>query len=231
VLASLRAPGSLLPVLARPKRTPTYDEPSCARVRGPGETGRRPTLKRQAQPPPALAAKLECVLIRPALSSDASQIASVHVRSWQVAYRGQVPDRYLDDLDPLQRATWWSGVVVDPEVTVFVAVEGVALRGFCSFLPCRNEDETRSGVCEIATLYVDPGLWRSGTGTALVEAVVGAAHERAFRELSLWVLATNFVARAFYESLGFSADGRSKTDSRLGVELHEVRYRRQLLQT
>jgi hypothetical protein len=35
VLASLRAPGALLPVLARPRVTACYGEPGCAQVRVP----------------------------------------------------------------------------------------------------------------------------------------------------------------------------------------------------
>ena len=86
-----------------------------------------------------------------------------------------------------------------------------------------------AGICEIATLYVDPDKWRLGCGSSLVEAVVAAARERSFHGLSLWVLATNVAARVFYESMGFSPDGATKTDSRLGVELQEIRFRRELL--
>lgn len=141
-----------------------------------------------------------------------------------------MPDSFLDALDPGQSAAWWAQVVVDPQVTVLVAVEAVQLVGFCSFLACRDDDAVPT-TCEIATLYVDPQHWRSGCGASLVEAVVRMARQRASREVSLWVLGTNVAARAFYESLGFSHDGRSKTDSRLGVALHEVRYRRRLLGT
>jgi len=168
------------------------------------------------------------VLVRPALSSDVPQIAAVHVRSWQAAYRGHMPDSLLDALDPIQRAAWWDKLVVDPNVTVVVALEGVALIGFSSLSACRDDDAC-PGTSEIATLYVDPASWRSGCGKSLLEAVVDVARQRGFRQLSLWVLATNLVARAFYESQGFSPDGRSKTDSRLGAPLHEVRYRRELL--
>jgi hypothetical protein len=36
--------------------------------------------------------------VRPATPDDADAIASVHVRSWQAAYRGIVPDAMLDAL-------------------------------------------------------------------------------------------------------------------------------------
>jgi ribosomal protein S18 acetylase RimI-like enzyme len=164
-------------------------------------------------------------MIRRARPSDVSGIASAHVRAWQVAYRGQVADAYLDAMEPSKRAPFWSGAVVDPNVTVLVSVEAESVLGFCSFLPSRDDDAAPS-TCELVTLYVDPSQWRAGVGRALVEAAVRDACTREFQVMSLWVLATNAAARAFYESQGFTADGCSKTDSRLGISLHEVRYRR-----
>ena len=37
-------------------------------------------------------------LVRPPRLTDAERIADLHVRSWQVAYRGLFPDRYLNGL-------------------------------------------------------------------------------------------------------------------------------------
>ena len=36
--------------------------------------------------------------VREAQPRDAAEVAGVHVRSWQVAYRGLFPDDYLDGL-------------------------------------------------------------------------------------------------------------------------------------
>jgi len=44
------------------------------------------------------------MLLRPAQPADAAAVARVHVRSWQVAYRGLLPDEYLDGLQPEDRA-------------------------------------------------------------------------------------------------------------------------------
>jgi hypothetical protein len=46
-------------------------------------------------------------VIRAARVTDAPQIALVHVRSWQFAYRGLLPQVYLDGLDPAQRVGRW----------------------------------------------------------------------------------------------------------------------------
>ena len=47
--------------------------------------------------------------MREAILADAEAIATVHVRSWQAAYRGQLPDEYLDGLtveDRLSQHQW-----------------------------------------------------------------------------------------------------------------------------
>ena len=44
------------------------------------------------------------VQFRLAVPGDEQAVAVVHVRSWQVAYRGLMPDEYLDGLRPQDRA-------------------------------------------------------------------------------------------------------------------------------
>ena len=60
---------------------------------------------------------------------------------------------------------------------------------------------------ELDGLFVEPALWRSGVGTALVTA---AAHQARRRGLSLAVTASP-EARAFYERCGFSVEGEVQT--------------------
>jgi len=38
------------------------------------------------------------MLLRPAEPRDALEVARVHIGTWQAAYRGLVPDEYLDSL-------------------------------------------------------------------------------------------------------------------------------------
>lgn len=50
---------------------------------------------------------MDSTVIRAARVADAAQIAVVHVRSWQGAYRGLLPQAYLDGLDPAERVGRW----------------------------------------------------------------------------------------------------------------------------
>jgi ribosomal protein S18 acetylase RimI-like enzyme len=167
-------------------------------------------------------------MIRLATQSDVDAIARVHVKTWQSAYRGHMPDAHLDSLDTSKRAPMWSKALEQQATLLLVAISGDVLVGFCSLLPSRDEDAT-AAVGEIVAIYVDPKCWRSGFGSALVAGIVESARSRSFTELTLWVLTDNAPVRLFYEARGFNTDGHIKTDARWGFPLHETRYRRRIV--
>ena len=63
------------------------------------------------------------------------------------------------------------------------------------------------GRLELDGLFVEPDLWGSGIGKALVEA---ATHEARLSGMTLKVTA-NPSARLFYQSCGFSVEGEEQT--------------------
>jgi len=79
-------------------------------------------------------------MIRLAGMSDVDEIARLHVKAWQSAYRGQMPDAYLGALDSSKRAAMWSKVIAAPAALVLVATAAENLVGFCSLLPSRDAD-------------------------------------------------------------------------------------------
>lgn len=164
-------------------------------------------------------------MIRLAVQSDVDAIARVHVKTWQSAYRGHMPDAHLDSLDSAKRAAMWSKALEQPSSLVLVATSGSTLVGFCSSQPSRDTDATPN-VCEIVAIYVDPAFSRCGFGSSLVEETVKLARPRNFTELTLWVLTDNAPARQFYQARGFETDGCTKTEERWGFPLHQTRYRR-----
>ncbi len=166
------------------------------------------------------------VLIRPATPDDAAAIADVHVRSWQEAYAGIVPDDYLSSLDSEQRAHRWRELLeAGPEdrVRTLVAQSGDRLLGFASYGPSRDED-ARRGEREIYSIYLDPGTWGSGVARELIRTLVAEVGEQT--PLTLWVLAKNERARHFYRRHGFQPDGVERLDDVGGAQLLEIRYRR-----
>ena len=161
--------------------------------------------------------------VRAATSDDARVIADINVRSWRHAYRGIIPDSYLEALDEAAIARRVRDVVLSGSATILVAASP-EVRGFSWMSPSRDDD-AQSETAEIVAIYVDPQYERRGLGRALALASCDVARSQGFTRIGLWVFDENAIARAFYEALEFAPDGRTKTTSHWGgVPIREVRY-------
>ena len=165
------------------------------------------------------------MLLRTAEPPDAIAVARVHVRSWQVAYRGLMPDDYLDQLRPQERAEKYTFGSLDPEQpATIVAVEDGVIRGFATTAPARDSDV--AGYGELFALYVDPDWWGHGIGAALVSAARNRLFDLGFRQAILWVLKGNSRAERFYTVDKWQPDGLVRTQSVWNIVVEESRYRR-----
>jgi GNAT superfamily N-acetyltransferase len=165
--------------------------------------------------------------LRPAEPDDALSVARVHVRSWQVAYRTLLPDDYLAQLRPEDRArTYDFGSLDHTKPRTIVATEQGLIYGFATTAPSRDLD--LSGYGELYALYVDPEKWGQGIGAALLAAARDSLSRLGFRNALLWVLAGNVRAERFYRIDQWVPDGQRRTASVWGAIVDEVRYQRGL---
>lgn len=165
-------------------------------------------------------------VVRSARPEDAEAIAELHVATWRMAYRGHMPDEFLDSLSSARQKERWTHTLADPTpARVLVAEVNHRVAGCCVFGPSRDADATSPEIWEIISLNIHPEHWRCGLGTLLcVQALREMSAEDSLRA-TLWVIEANQRAQRFYEKLGFLPDGLSRAESRLvGVPLHEVRY-------
>jgi RimJ/RimL family protein N-acetyltransferase len=172
--------------------------------------------------------------VRPATIADALAIATIHVRAWQGAYRGLLPQAYLDDLDPDRRRAEWEASLAAtlwPSRGTLVLCEDAAagtgggIVGFAGISPTRDTDEDPASVGELQTLYLDPRHWRRGGGTTLLTAARDHLATAGFTTATAWVLETNAKARAFYEHHHWRPDGASKLHDWGSFVVTDVRYR------
>lgn len=147
---------------------------------------------------------------RRAVPDDAPMIADLHTRSWRAAYRGQLPDAYLDGpLDLEKRAQWAEKLArARPSDLILLAEQGDSLAGFISVWG----DDASKAVdpygdypgAYVDNLHVDPAGRGRGLGRELLRQT--ADHTLGTPGLAphvwLWVLATNAPALKFYMSLG-----------------------------
>ena len=152
--------------------------------------------------------------IREATIDDADAIATVHIDSWRVGYRGIVPDEYLDSegfatsrRDRWREWTWHASAAS----RLFVVSVHSRLVGFGYAGPERlDPDIDHSGLPsrgEVYAFYLHPTAWGSGSAGALMSRCEEFLRDEGFGSAVLWVLRDNPRARAFYEKAGWSFNG------------------------
>lgn len=168
------------------------------------------------------------VRVRHAGPGDGPGIDRVRLAGWQHAYRGIVPDSYLDSMkpDPARREEQLRRPV--PGSASYVAETGGAnaeyIVGWLVTGPSRDDDAPK-GAAEVYACYVHPEHGRLGIGGLLMDTALARIDPGA--PVLLWVLKDNGPARRFYETAGFRTDGFEQALDRgdpVLTTVLEVRY-------
>jgi len=169
------------------------------------------------------------VQLRTARTADALEVARLHVRAWQAAYRGLLFDDYLDTLVAEEWAERYTFADLEPDrPSTVVALERDAICGFATIGPCADEDRAGAGAGELMALYVDPARQGLGVGRALIEEARARLERLGYEQACLWVLAGNTRAERFYRIDGWSADGHRRPAKIAGISVEDLRYSRAL---
>ncbi|MDX1541278.1 MAG: GNAT family N-acetyltransferase [Geminicoccaceae bacterium] len=150
--------------------------------------------------------------LRDAGPADADTVARLHTQSWQSAYRGILPDAYLDgELVPEKQAHWRQVLSRPPAGAVIILAEGPA--GPVGFVAAYPEPD---GGALIDNLHVLPGDRRGGTGRRLMAAVAARLRDAGVHAARLTVYEVNTPAVAFYRRVGGNLVGRD-VETKAGV--------------
>ena len=169
------------------------------------------------------------VTIRQPSVDDATPMGHAHVAAWQAAYRGVMPDEYLDGLRPEDRASMWRRQIeARGGEGLLVATVDQSVVGFVAFGPCQDQPVDPEGppVGQVYAINLRPDVWGQGIGRQLLRAATVLLEEQGMRRLVLWVVPGNTRARSLYESEGWTADGLERDENVLGVVVTELRYSR-----
>lgn len=125
-------------------------------------------------------------MIRRATPDDAGVVAEISTASRHAA----MP--MIRWAHTAEEDRWWVANILLPQDEVWVAEEAGQVLGF---LALHRDDEGDW----VSQLYLTPGHWRQGIGTALLD------YAKALRPggLRLWCFQVNARGRAFYERHGF----------------------------
>ncbi|WP_321801809.1 GNAT family N-acetyltransferase [Caballeronia sp. J97] len=160
--------------------------------------------------------------VRLALPADAAEIARIHVKAWQAAYRSIFPAEYLDSLSIPKRRALWAELIARGMPRVMLAQRNDVMLGWIAWGASRDHDKGRTDA-EIEAIYIDPAHWRKGAGRILIEEAINAAASEGYREMTLWALEENAHGLRFYKALGFALDGVFRTERVGGCEVCETR--------
>jgi GNAT superfamily N-acetyltransferase len=166
--------------------------------------------------------------VRPAVESDADQVAAVHAHSLRAAHEAIAPESHAA-LPMERRRSFWREAIEFGEPLVHVAQEESGrVIGFVGYDRSRDP-KSKATTGEIWAMYVEPAHWDRGAGLALWDAAREGLLEEGCTEVTLWLPLFNDRALRFFELAGFKREiNTAKTVVLGGVKVEEIRLRRPL---
>lgn len=146
------------------------------------------------------------------------EVCRVYAESWRSAYRGIVPQEYLDNLD----ARRFMGFITEDLPRIWLASDGEHIVGSSSYSAARDKDKPGWG--EIVSIYLLPGYTRRGIGTGLLRASMDSLFKMNCKKIYCFALEDNYPARDFYVKNGFFQGADSREITIGGKRLLEIRY-------
>ena len=164
------------------------------------------------------------ITIRKASPDDAYNYAVCHISCFQTAYKGIVPDEYLNNMlaEKEQRVEKYRKNLADPgDCTYFCILSAERMIGFLIINKSRGAEN--EAVCWIWAVYLIEEFRGKGYGKEMLGFAIKELMRVNPREIFLWVFEENHRARRFYEKYGFRFDG-TKREMTYGKPLVELRY-------
>jgi GNAT superfamily N-acetyltransferase len=145
------------------------------------------------------------VFVRSASVGDAEAIGRIHVDAWRRTYAGQMDPEFLAWMDAAHQAEMWGTRTQGPG-RVAVAERAGATGGFVANGD-RPDDDLPTSTGQVYAIYVDPPVQGTEVGAALMNYAVADLGASGYDAAVLWALASDPVARTFYERGGWRPDG------------------------
>lgn len=163
------------------------------------------------------------MIIRQADTEDAPAIATIHVRSWQYAYRDLLPEDQLAALSIAEREQQWlRNLDADHHLNTVVIEHNEKVVGFASWglIP-----DSHPATAMLYSMYLDPDAMGHGYGSELMQAVEVDMIAAGATNGTLHVLAENTPTRTFYERHHWHLEpGSDQTETFFGITVETVVY-------
>ena len=169
-------------------------------------------------------------MIRLADKNDAMRVAEIIVYGWRFAYSNIIDEKILyKNLSVVKR---YHSLIetLEKEHNFYVYEDNDILKGIFVIGDSREDEDKNidygNVTLELNAIYVEPAFKHQGIGSKLIEECEALAKSKDKKEIKLWVLDDNAIARAFYEKHGFELTDSKKKLEQLGA--NEVRYQKRV---
>ncbi|KGK85878.1 GCN5 family acetyltransferase [Desulfosporosinus sp. HMP52] len=160
--------------------------------------------------------------IRKATLHDVKHISRIHALSWKSAYKGIIPQAYLDDL---KEDFWVSALenwIKDDVLTAQIIFENDRTIGCVAYGKSRDKSLPDWG--EIVSIYLLPEYFGKGCGNKLLETALLDLKQSDYQNIYLWVLKENLRARHFYEKNKLQCNKDECICEIMGKQFTDIRY-------
>lgn len=157
------------------------------------------------------------IIIRKALPEDAYDYTVCAISSRQSAYKGIVPDEYLDNMlvEKEQQVEKIRKNLTDPDIESYCVIYESKMIGFLAIYKRH---------AEIGAIYLIKDFWGKGYGKEMLDFATNELKSEGHKKIFLWVFEENNRARRFYEKHGFSFDGTKRENDKYGKMLVQLKY-------
>jgi ribosomal protein S18 acetylase RimI-like enzyme len=148
------------------------------------------------------------ITTRDATTRDVELITQIHIASWKTAYKGIVPQDYLDHHVEEEKRDHWIDQLNHPTSKndfVLIAMENEKPVGFIAVYEVTDDKYDAF----IDNLHVIPDQKGRGIGSILMAATAHKLISMKKRSVYLWVFDKNIPAYTFYEKIGGTPDDKS----------------------
>ena len=165
------------------------------------------------------------ITIRLAKPSDAADMAEVHMRSWEAAYKDIIPEEYIKTKNAT-RPDLFKRIITDENKTQYVIqADGKTVGIMCIAPP--KDDDVDDNYYELHGIYLHPDYYRRGIGTQAMKFVCDETRKLNKKYINVWVFAVNTNSINFYKKCGFIADGKTQT-MECGKTMECIRMKKEL---
>ena len=154
---------------------------------------------------------------------DEETLAYIQTESWKAGFKDILSADILKRYTQIDKATAMYRRLLEQHIGngYLLKVEG---NPHCIAWWDATRENDMPDYAELICIHSLQNQWRKGYGSKMMGTVLHDIAHAGYSKLMLWVFEDNTRARKFYESLGFTANGKVKT----AMEATEVCYEKEL---